>query len=98
MGKYIDKSAVEEEIENLFEKAEKSSGEYKNGAIHTLITLNDKLDTFEVKDVDLITNTIITECCDWLAICTDLSHDLIEDCRNLMLAVKEEQCKTGEGA
>lgn len=51
----------------------------------------------EVKDADLIIHTIITECCDWLAICTDLSHDLIEDCRNLMLAVKDEEFKAQKG-
>lgn len=51
----------------------------------------------EVKDADLIIHTIITECCDWLAICTDLSHDLIEDCRNLMLAVKDEEFKVQKG-
>ena len=53
MKKYIDKAKVVAEIESLFKKAEKSSGEYQNGAIHTLITLKDKLDTIEVKDVDL---------------------------------------------
>ena len=51
----------------------------------------------EVKDVDSIIHTIIAECCDWLAICTDLSHDLIEDCRNLMLAIKDEQFKAQKG-
>jgi hypothetical protein len=95
MGKYIDKAKIVAEIENLFKKAEKSSGEYKNGAIHTLITLSDKLDALEVKDVDLMIHTIITECCDWLVMNTNLSHDEIEGCRNLMLTVKEEQCKTG---
>ena len=47
--------------------------------------------------MDLIIHTIITECCDWLAICTDLNHDLIEDCRNLMLAIKDEQFKAQNG-
>ena len=42
----------------------------------------------EVKDVDLIINTIIAECCDWLAMNTNLSNDKIEDCHNLMLTVK----------
>lgn len=53
MTKYIDKDALVAEIERLFKKAEKSSGEYQNGAIHTLITLKDELDTFETKEVDL---------------------------------------------
>ena len=48
----------------------------------------------EVKDVNLIIHTIISECCDWLAMNTNLSHDEIEGCRNLMLTVKEEQFKT----
>lgn len=51
--KLIDKDALVVEIERLFKKAEKSSGEYQNGAIHTLITLKDKLDTIETKEVDL---------------------------------------------
>lgn len=51
--KLIDKDVLVAEIEGLFKKAEKSSGEYQNGAIHTLITLKDKLDTLEVKEVDL---------------------------------------------
>ena len=51
----------------------------------------------EVKDVDSIIHTIIEECCDWLAICTDLSPDLIEDCRDLMLAIKDEQFKVQKG-
>ena len=50
MEQYISKSAVVAEIERLFEKAEKSSGEYRNGAIHTLITFRDFLDTNEVKE------------------------------------------------
>jgi hypothetical protein len=55
------------------------------------------LDTLEVKDVNLMIQTIIAECCDWLAINTNLSHDEIEACRNLMLTVKEEQCKAQKG-
>lgn len=50
-----------------------------------------------MKEVDLIINTIIAECCDWLAIYTDLDHNLIEDCRNLMLAIKDEQFKAQKG-
>ena len=48
----------------------------------------------EVKDVSLMIHTIISECCDWLTMNTNLSHDKIEGCRNLMLTVKEEQFKT----
>lgn len=55
------------------------------------------LNTLEVKDVDLLTHTIIAECCDWLAMNTNLSHDKIEECRNLMLTVKEEQFKIQKG-
>jgi hypothetical protein len=51
------------------------------------------VDTLEVKDVDLMIHTIIAECCDWLAAHTELSHDEIEGCRNLMLTVKDEQLK-----
>ena len=46
-----------------------------------------------MKDVDLVIHTIIAECCDLLAMTTNLSHDEIEGCRNLMLTVKEEQLK-----
>ena len=51
----------------------------------------------EVKEVGLIIHTIIAECCDWLAMNTNLSHDKIEECRNLMLTVKEEQFKIQKG-
>ena len=50
-------------------------------------------ENFETKEVDLMIHTVIAECCDWLAMNTELSHDEIEGCRNLMLTVKEEQCK-----
>ena len=55
------------------------------------------LDTLEVKEVDLMIHTIIVEYCDWLAMNTNLSHDEIEGCRNLMLTVKEEQLKAQKG-
>ena len=55
------------------------------------------INTLEVKDVDLMLHTIIVECCDWLAMNTNLNHDEIEGCRNLMLAVKEEQFKAQKG-
>jgi len=53
--------------------------------------------TLEVKEVDLIIHTIIAECCDWLAMNTELSHGEIEGCRNLMLTVKDEQLKAQKG-
>ena len=53
--------------------------------------------SIEVKEVELMIHTIISECCDWLAMNTNLSHDEIEGCRNLMLTVKEEQLKAQKG-
>ena len=53
MEQYIPKSAVVAEIERLFERAGNSLGEYRNGAEHTLISINDFLDTLEMKEVDL---------------------------------------------
>ncbi len=59
-----------------------------------------KLDNIKAQkgeEVDLIIHTNIAECCDWLAMNTNLSHDKIEECRNLMLAgvekMKEEMMK-----
>ena len=106
MKQYIDKSALVAEIEDWRDKIIKGifdiplHGRQKADAAfeyEILGRIKDFLDTLEVKEVDLIINTIIAECCDWLAICTDLSLDLIEDCRNLMLAVKDEQCKAQKG-
>ena len=54
-------------------------------------------ENLEVKEVDLIIHTIIAECCDWLIMNTNLSHNEIEGCRNLMLTVKEEQYKAQKG-
>ncbi len=51
-------------------------------------------ENLEAKEIDLMIHTIIAECCDWLASYTNLSHNEIEGCRNLMLTVKEEQLKT----
>jgi len=59
--------------------------------------LIEHLNSLEVKEVDLIIHTIIAECCDWLALHTELSHDEIEGCRNLMFTVKEEQFKVQKG-
>lgn len=88
---FLDTLEVKEEI--LDESAHEAfkSG-YDMGVLQTTNKMNHNM-----KNVDLIIHTIITECCDWLAICTDLSHDLIEDCRNLMLAIKDEQFKTQNG-
>ena len=66
----------------------------KNEAYDDVISL---LDTIEVKGVSLMMHTIIAECCDWRAMNTNLSHDEIEGCRNLMLTVKEEQFKAQKG-
>ena len=105
MSQYVLKSDIKAEIEKLksvylsiFSKGETEESCYE--AISYISICNKILsliDNIEVKDVDLIINTIIAECCDWLAICTDLNHNLIEDCRNLMLVVKDEQCKMQKG-
>lgn len=100
MTQYIDKEVLVEEIENLLDKGryhEEYDCAYRDGNNGALYALKNKLDTLEVKEVDLITHTIIAECCDWLAMNTNLSHDEIEGCRNLMLTVKEEQFKAQEG-
>lgn len=101
MPKYIDKDAIVAEIKKRYEYwREKEHNSHSiesetrmSECQHLMLLFN----TIEEKDMDLIINTIIAECCDWLAICTDLSHDLIEDCRNLMLAIKEEQFKVQKG-
>lgn len=54
-------------------------------------------ENLEMKEVDLIIHTIIAECCNWLAVHTELNHEQIEDCRNLMLTVKDEQLKARQG-
>lgn len=59
--------------------------------------IKEKTNTIKVKDVDLMICTITAECCDWLAMNTDLSHEEIEDCRNLMLTIKEERFKVRKG-
>ena len=45
------------------------------------------------KDLGLMLHTLIAEGCDWLALCTDLSHEQIEEYRNAMLTVKDEQLR-----
>ena len=97
MAQYISKAALIAEIEKRSKKWQYGSStesKYRKEECDDVLSF---LDTLEVKDVDLIINTIIAECCDWLTICTDLSLGLIEDCRNLMLAVKEEQFKAQKG-
>ena len=100
--KLIDKDALVVEI-----KSYKNSFCDRNGyledretnglAYDTLCELEDSIDTLEVKEVDSMIHTIIAECCDWLAVNTNLSHDEIESCRNLMLTVKDEQLKAQKG-
>ena len=103
MELYIPKSALVAEIENLENTYKKcpTRNSYEEGLKEgRLIGYRDalhKIDTLEVKEVDLIIHTIIAECCDWLAMNTELNHYEIEDCRNLMLAVKDEQLKTQKG-
>lgn len=100
MSKYIDKDAIVAEIKKRYEYwREKEHNSHSiesetrmSECQHLMLLFN----TIEAKDVDLIINTIIAECCDWLGINTNLSHDKIEDCRNLMLKVKEEQFKAQE--
>ena len=100
MAQYIDKDAVVAEIERLIDsnKSLKTlDPTYCEGLDDSLGDVLSFLDTLEVKEVDLIINAIIAECCDWLAMNTNLSHDKIEGCRNLMLTVKEEQFKAQKG-
>ena len=68
-----------------------------NGINHGFNLTKKILNDLEVKKVDLIIHTIIAECCDWLAMNTNLSQDEIESCRNLILTVKEEQLKAWKG-
>lgn len=99
MEQYIKKSALIAEIRKHFLPVirDKHYDEWEEGQDNERLAILDIIDTIEEKDVDLIINTIIAECCDWLAICTDLDHNLIEDCRNLMLAIKDEQFKAQKG-
>ena len=90
--KLIDKDALVAEIERLVNN--------QNDALDYEAALEDVrnfLDILEEKEVDLMIHTIIAECCDWLAMNTNLSHDEIEGCRNLMLTVKEKQLKAQKG-
>lgn len=66
----------------------------KNAAYNRV---KDIINVLEVKGVDLMMHTIIAEGCDWLALHTKLNHNEIEDCRNLMLTIKDEQLKARKG-
>lgn len=104
MAELIDKSAIVDEIEKLIADETESIKSFEhsknvnevqrsNARIGVLTHLRSLLNTLEVKEIDEMIHTIIAECCDWLASCTNLSHNEIEDCRNLMLTAKEEQLK-----
>ena len=103
MEQYIPKAAVVAEIERL----KNTSLEYGYNTMQKILADSGKdlslgqlqyfLDTLGVKEVDLLIHTIIAECCDWLATHTNLSHDEIEGCRNLMLTVKDESLKAQKG-
>jgi len=93
--KLIDKAALVAEINKRIMDAPIDC--YGHQRVWAYNDIKDILDTLEVKEVDLMIHTIIAECCDWLAMNTNLSHDEIEGCRNLMLTVKEEQCKAQKG-
>ena len=95
MTQYIDKAAIVAEINRVVNSYDPTN-EITSGR-YALVRLRNFLDTLEVKEMDLMIHTIIAECCDWLAMNTNLSHDEIEGCRNLMLTVKEEQFKAQKG-
>ena len=97
MKQYIDKDKVVEEIEKLYNLEYDNTSNLSCGKKIILRSILLFIDTLEVKDVDLIIHTIIAECCDWLAMNTNLSHDEIEGCRNLMLTIKDEQLKAQKG-
>ena len=108
MSQYIDKNKIELEIKKhkLFAKDARNYAQENDDDIEIAVneevedvcsSLLSFLNTLEVKEVDLMIHTIIAECCDWLVMNTNLSHDEIEGCRNLMLTVKEEQLKTEKG-
>lgn len=108
MTQYIEKSALVAKIKEIIEDEEESIKCFEhrknvcelqryNARIALLEYIHSFIDNIETKDMDLIIHTIIAECCDWLAMCTDLSHDEIEECRNLMLTVKDEQLKARKG-
>jgi len=97
MAHLIDKSALVAEIKERIETYNKGYANGDDRRANALEVLLNDIDILEVKEVDLMLHTIIAEGCDWLAINTNLSHDEIEGCRNLMLTVKEEQLKAQKG-
>ena len=101
MAQYIDKDALVAKINELLNLEEEVSyldkNSFNSGRWKGLTITKAIIDTLEAKEVDLVIYTIIAECCDWLAMTTNLSHDEIEGCRNLMLTVKEEQLKAQKG-
>lgn len=101
MAQYIDKNTVVAEIEKTINKPYPKHDQqcnWEDGYCSGLYKAWNIIEnTLEAKEVDLMIHTIIAECCDWLAMTTNLSHDEIEGCRNLMLTVKEEQCKAQQG-
>ena len=105
MEQYIKKSALVAEIESRKKYAQTLGDNAINGSMQQFydgmkqgcVDILSFIDTLEVKEVDLMIHTIIAECCDWLAMNTNLSHDKIEGCRNLMLTVKDEQLKAQKG-
>lgn len=105
MAQYIDKSAVVAEIEKQIKDIQLGKKQFDDIEVQTsydwfcngLKRALEIITTIEVKEMDSITHTIIAECCDWLTMNTNLSHDKIEGCRNLMLTVKEEQFKAQKG-
>jgi hypothetical protein len=100
--KLIDKDVVVVEIEK---KIKINKGcmlglrnlDYYQGKVDALNDTLSFINTLKVKNIDLIIHTIIAECCDWLVMNTNLSHNEIEGCRNIMLAVKDEQLKVLKG-
>ena len=92
--KLIDKNALVAGIER---KRDDYINSLMTEQVHVLNDVLDFLDTLEVKEVDLLIHIIIAECCNWLAMNTNLSYDKIEGCRELMLIVKEEQFKAQKG-
>ena len=102
MEEYISKFALVVEIEKLHNECIKMAKIEDSGYWYAKVeayrnVLELLSGTLEVKDMDLMIHTVIAGCCDWLCMHTNLSHDKIEDCRNLMLTIKEDQFNTQNG-
>ena len=97
MSNLIDKDTLVAEIKKIKDEIGIGLNAYEmgeeNGKAEMCELFLSFIDTLEAKDMDLIIHTIIAECCNWLAVHTELNHEQIEDCRNLMLTVKDEQLK-----